>query len=221
MGVIPDGNRRWARSRGLPPAAGHRRGFLVTAPAIIDHFFERGCQCVSLWLFSTDNWRRSPQEIADLMAIYHAFLGVLQPLCQRRGLRILHWGRRDRVPSNLLADLDSLCARTSNNAGGQLILALDYGGADALVDVVRELIAEGHPPEDDVLLRRLVGLPATAPPMDLVLRTSGEQRLSGFAPLAAASAELCFVETHFPALTPERVDAVLEDFARRERRGGG
>lgn len=221
MGVIPDGNRRWARSRGLSPAAGHRRGFLVTAPAILDRFFERGCECVSLWLFSTDNWRRSPEEIADLMVIYQAFLEVIQPLCQRRGLRVLHWGRRGRIPSDLLADLDRLCARTRDHAGGQLILALDYGGADALVDAVRQMIAEGCAPEDDVLLQRLAGLPSTAPPMDLVLRTSGEQRLSGFAPLAAASAELCFVETHFPELTPERVDAALEDFARRERRGGG
>ncbi|WP_304276987.1 polyprenyl diphosphate synthase [Caulobacter segnis] len=221
VAVIPDGNRRWARAQGLPVAAGHRQGFLVTAPAILDRLFERGCQCVSLWLFSTDNWRRSPEEVADLMAIYRAFMGVLQPLCERRNLRVLHWGRRDRVPADLMGALDDLCDRTQDHGAGQLVLALDYGGADMLLTTVRALAAEGRLPEDDAaLLRRLTGLPASIPPMDLVLRTSGEQRLSGFAPLSAATAELCFVDTCFPGLTAAQIDAFVDDFARRERRGG-
>lgn len=228
LAIIPDGNRRWARLRGVPRAEGHRHGFLEAALAVIDQAFWRNVQTVTLWMLSQDNWGREPEELSDLMDIYGAFLAKirskieLDPSFQRVGVSVI--GRRDRIAPQLMADAARLCADyPAFTDGPHLILALDYGGRRCMMDEVRQLIdthAVGQAVAEADLLRALNGHDIDMPEVDMVLRTSGEQRLSGFMPLQSARAELLFLDKLFPDLNPNDIDQAVDAFASRQHRRG-
>ncbi|HYW55307.1 MAG TPA: polyprenyl diphosphate synthase [Dongiaceae bacterium] len=220
IALIADGNRRWARRRGLPDAEGHRRGFLDVAPRLIERAAQRGLRVLTLWLFSGDNWNRSPREIADLMTIYASLVERAGALSDDIAVR--HAGSRARIPASLRAALDAAAARGPADPRTTVVLAIDHGGAAHAAAPLRALLA--HPAaaalSDLELLAALDARDAELPPPDLVVRTSGAQRLSGFAPAASAFAELAFVDRCFPELTPSDIDAFIADFAARERRFG-
>jgi undecaprenyl diphosphate synthase len=221
--LIPDGNGRWATEHGKPVSEGH----LMGARAV--EAFLRVCrdwriEIATVWAFSTENWGRSPLEVDAIMNLIGLYLRRNRPRFRREGIRLHHVGRRDRIRERhprLAKLVASLEEETLANSPFVLNLALDYGGRDEVVRAMRRLLAEGCAPEE-LDWERLAGALDTAGQADpdLILRTSGEHRLSGILPLQAAYAELVF----YPRLLPEMGEAEFRDairlFAERERRFG-
>lgn len=217
LALIPDGNRRWARARRLPDAEGHRQGFLSVAPEVVRWWLrETAIPDLTLWLFSTDNWRRSPSEIAALMDTYAAMIPALAAvLAADPAARLRHLGRADRLPPRLARALADACADRPDPAPARTLrLALDYGGQEEIAAAACALAAAGQPPTREAIAALL------PPPPDLIVRTSGEQRLSGFLLWGSAAAEIMFLAPCWPDLRPADLDACVARFCQIERRYG-
>jgi undecaprenyl diphosphate synthase len=221
VAIIMDGSGRWASSRGLPVAAGHREGTRAlrrTVEAAIDV----GIETLVVYAFSTENWARPADEVADLMEIFSESIDRELPDLARQGVRTRFMGRRDRVPPELLVKMDQLETGTATKDRLRLWVAFDYGGRDEIVDVARRLVADGVPPDEideDAIAARLYA-PDLAE-VDLLIRTSGELRISNFLLWETAYAELVFTETLWPDFGADDLRGAVEEFARRGRRFGG
>ncbi len=219
IAIIPDGNRRWAQARGMAPTQGHERGFLEVAPRIVDAAFHRGVHTLTLWLFSTENWKRTPSEVEALMHIYAQMCTRLEPVMDRHHAGLHQMGRRDRTPPHLQAAFELL--RGPRDPDHILNLAFDYGGGDEIVRAFRKLREQGHEDfEEDLLDTVMDTAPLPWPNPDLILRTSGEIRISGFMPWQSRYSELYFVEAGFPAFTEATLDDAIAWFRTRKRRWG-
>ncbi len=222
--LIPDGNARWASARGLPVYEGHRRG-AKAVEAFLQVCLDWEVHYVTVWAFSTENWERSWLEVSSIMRLIETYLRRNRGRFERDGIRFRHIGRRDRLRlkfSGLMALLEEIERETSGYGPFTLNLALDYGGRDEVVRAVRRLLAEGVDP-GTVSWELLESYLDTAgqPEPDLIIRTSGEQRLSGILPLQAAYAELVFVSELLPDMDEEAFQRAILEFAGRERRFGG
>jgi undecaprenyl diphosphate synthase len=221
VAIIMDGNGRWADRRGLPVAAGHRAGTKAlrrTVEAAID----LGIETLTVYAFSTENWTRPPDEVVSLMEIFHETIDRELPDLCKQGVRAHFIGRRDRAPEALRRRMAELEEETSENSRLELWIAFDYGGRAELVDAARRLVQEGVPPdqvnEDAIALRLYApGLPDP----DLLIRTSGELRISNFLLWQLAYAELVFVDTLWPDFGDDDLRGALDAYARRRRRFGG
>ncbi len=222
--LIPDGNGRWAAENGKPVSEGHRKG----AQAV--EAFLRACRDTSIpyasvWAFSTENWARSSFEISAIMRLVEAALQRNRGKFKRDGIRFRHIGRKDRIReqySSLAMLMDNLETETADNGPFNLNLALDYGGRDETIRAIQKLMADGLAPEDvswEQLEKRLDT--AGIPDPDLILRTSGERRLSGILPLQGAYAEMVFANRFLPAMKEEDFHEMIRSFSQRERRFGG
>jgi undecaprenyl diphosphate synthase len=223
VAIIPDGNRRWARRAGLSIQEGHARGFLSVAPTILRHLYARAIRTTTLWLFSTDNWRRSRVEIDHLMALYERFLRQLVPEFKQAGIQMRHLGVTHRLPRSLADTIERVQTDTAGLSAGCFNFALDYGSHTDLVALLRRAAALGLAPEDiddHVVTRLLQEEYMDMPAPDLIVRTSGERRLSGFMPLHTPYSELFFSEMLFPELTCQEIDAALGWYCSRQRRFG-
>jgi undecaprenyl diphosphate synthase len=220
LGLILDGNRRWAKERGLRPFEGHRRGYL-RLKKIAEAAFERGVQYVSAFVFSTENWHRSQEEVAYLMDLLDWVAHHEMNKLHKRNIRVMFDGAETGLDPAVLKAIRKAEVKTADNTGGTLVLCLNYGGQQELSDAAASLIRSGVKAEDVTpeLLNKHLYRP-DLPPLDLIIRTSGEQRLSGFMLWSAAYAELKFVLKHWPAFTVADLDAALKDYAARERRFG-
>lgn len=231
--IIPDGNRRWARAKGLPALEGHRQG-AKTAERLMKICRDWGIQTLTIWGLSTDNLeKRSTGEISALTAIFEKLFTDEKMISEaiNEGVRVRHIGRRDRIAKlrpGLLEAIGSIEERTRENKKYNLVFALDYGGRDELVRAFKDIargIKDGiiDPDEIDEKLISLHLDTAGLPDPDLIIRTSGEQRTSGMLIFQGALAELYFYDSsvNFPDLTPELLREALLDFGRRERRLGG
>jgi undecaprenyl diphosphate synthase len=221
LAIILDGNARWAEQRGLPVAEGHRAGTRAvrrTVEAAID----LGVRSLALYAFSTENWTRPADEVEDLMEIFDETIDRELPDLAREGVRTRFIGRRDRAPDALRDKMDRLEAETAGNDRLQLWIAFDYGGRGEIIDAVRGLLAAGARAAsvDEELFRSHLYAPEMPDP-DLVIRTSGELRMSNFLLWQSAYAELVFVDTLWPDFGEEHLRSALEEFARRRRRFGG
>jgi undecaprenyl diphosphate synthase len=221
IAIILDGNARWAEQRGLPIAEGHRAGTRAvrrTVEAAID----LGVRSLALYAFSTENWTRPPDEVDDLMEIFDETIERELPELAKEGVRTRFIGRRDRAPEALREKMQRLELETSPNDRLQLWIAFDYGGRDEIVEAVRRLLAAGVDPEsvDEEIFRSHLYAPEMPDP-DLLIRTSGEFRMSNFFLWQSAYAELVFVDTLWPDFGEEHLRAAIEDYARRRRRFGG
>jgi undecaprenyl diphosphate synthase len=221
VAVIMDGNGRWAEARGLPVAAGHREGTRAlrrTVEASIDE----GIRALAVYAFSTENWARPADEVATLMAILSETIDRELPDLARQGVRTRFMGRRDRVPDWLRVKMAGLEEATAAMDTLDLWIAFDYGGRAEVVDAVRRLLEDGVPPEgvdEDAIGDRLY-----APGLrdvDLLIRTSGELRISNFLLWETAYAELVFTDTLWPDFDAGDLRQALEEFAARPRRFGG
>jgi undecaprenyl diphosphate synthase len=216
-----DGNGRWAERRGLPVADGHREGTRAlrrTVEAAID----LGVQSLAVYAFSTENWTRPADEVESLMEIFGETIERELPDLARQGVRTRFIGRRDRVPARLHERMAALEAETAGNDRLSLWIAFDYGGRAELVDVTRRLTEAGVRAEDvdeNVLAAQLYA--PDLPDPDLLIRTSGELRLSNFLLWQLAYAELVFVETLWPDFGGDDLRGALADYASRRRRFGG
>lgn len=224
IAMILDGNRRWARSRGLAPWQGHYHGFkavekLATAAR------ELGVHTFTVWAFSTENWERPQKEIDAIMDLFRKALKEKEKEFHRDRVALVHLGRRDRLPSDIQKELIRIQSDTAKYAKHHVFnLAVDYGGRDEIIRVVQKIIKEGIPAEsiDDKTIEKYLdtaGQPYPNP--DLFIRTSGEQRTSGLMPWQLSYTEFYFAPEHLPDFSPNHLKEAVLDFSRRRRRFGG
>jgi len=220
LAVILDGNRRWAKERGLPSLEGHRRGY-ENVKDIGLAALDRGIQQFTVFAFSTENWKRSSEEVTYLMELLHRALVIELDFYIHNDVRLRVIGRRDGLSEKLIAAIDAAEKATAGNARGQFNLCVNYGGRAEIMDAVRRLVAEGAKPEDvtEELIASKMWM-AGIPDPDLIIRTSGEQRLSGFLAWSGTYSEILFLDVHWPAFTREHLDDAISEFENRERRFG-
>ena len=221
VAIIMDGSGRWASSRGLPVVAGHRSGTRAlrrTVEAAID----LGIESLAVYAFSTENWSRPSDEVELLMEIFTETIERELPDLVRQGVRTRFIGRRDRAPDALQQRMAALEGETEGNRTLNLWIAFDYGGRAEIVDAARRLVEDGVSPDDvdEAALAGRLYAPELADP-DLLIRTSGEVRISNFLLWQLAYAELVFVDTLWPDFGEEQLRAALDDYASRRRRFGG
>jgi undecaprenyl diphosphate synthase len=218
VAIIMDGNARWARKRGLPIAAGHRAGTKAlrrTVEAAID----LGVESLAVYAFSTENWTRPLEEVALLMEIFTETIERELPDLVRQGVRTRFIGRRDRAPDELRERMAALERETASNRRLNLWIAFDYGGRAEIVDAANRAVAGGRE-VDEKTFASYLNAPEMPDP-DLLIRTSGELRISNFLLWQLAYAELVFVDTLWPDFGEEPLRAALDDYASRRRRFGG
>lgn len=217
IGIIPDGNRRWAKANGQTSLQGHQRGFDITKD-VFQRAFDRGIKYLSIYAFSTENWNRTKEEVGYLMKIYERWLARDLRELEEKGICFRWLGQQDGLPSSLIKILSEAEQRTAANMGGTLGICLNYGGLQELADATTELAKIGDEATPESLMKHLYA--PEIPPVDLVIRTSGEQRTSGFMLARAAYSEFYFVEKHWPDFTPADLDAAIDDYSHRQRRFG-
>ena len=220
IGIILDGNRRWARAKGLPTLEGHRKGYenlkTIGAAAI-----ERGIKYVSAYVFSTENWNRAQDEVDYLMNLLVWVAKHEVAEMNKQGIRVRFVGSRERLSDKVLEAIEDAEEKTNANTRGTLALCLNYGGYQELVDAFKNMMEAGIKKSEvtaDVISKYLYQ--ADIPPVDLIIRTSGEQRTSGFMLARSAYAELYFTDKFWPDFTVKDLDEALTDFAKRQRRFG-
>ena len=224
VAIIMDGNGRWAKAHKLSVARGHRQG-TENLREIIRHTDDLGIKALSLYAFSTENWNRSEEEVAALMQLILDFFASEIDELDRKNVRILILGDKGRLPEKQRQVLQEAERRTADNTGLRLNIAVNYGGRDELVRAVREisqLVAGGSLRAEDICEQTISDHLYTRgqPDVDLLIRTSGEQRLSNFLLYQNAYAEFVFPETLWPDFSVEEYDRALAVFAGRERRFG-
>lgn len=241
LAIIPDGNRRWAAAHGLDAVDGHRRGFEV-AKALSRFCRKVGIHTTTVWAFSTENWRRQPESVAALMTLFEDWVHDLLPEAIEEEVRVIHLGRKDGIPEaarehaaaagfpeglpeSLKESLAEIEEKTSSYERNLINLAINYGGADEVRRAVARLLEHAQRTKQDPRGLEIEDFLDTAgqphPNPDLVLRTSGELRFSGFMPLQSSYAEFSFTEKHFPDLQKSDVADVIEEYSKRGRRFGG
>lgn len=220
LGLILDGNRRWARAQGLSQLEGHRRGY-ENLHAIAVAAARRGVQYISAYVFSTENWNRSQEEVDYLMDLVVWVATKELKKYEKEQLRLVFLGSREGLPEKVLRAIDGAEERTAGNTRAVVALCLNYGGHQELADGVARLVADGVRPEavTPAILAEYLYHPEV-PPVDFLIRTSGEQRLSGFMLWRIEYAELLFVPQPWPAFTVADLEAALAEYANRQRRFG-
>lgn len=221
VGYIVDGNRRWARQHGLPTYEGHLAGYNVLKEVALATL-DAGVEYMSAYVFSTENWKRSEDEVARLMAITLRILSTDLHEFIDHNVRLRVIGSRDRLSDKLLKAIDDAEEKTASMTGGTFVVCLNYGGQLEVADAVKSMIESGMDASDvtvDAISRHLYA--PDVPPIDLLVRTSGEQRLSNFMLWRAAYSELLFIEKCWPDMTKDDVHDILEEYSRRGRRFGG
>ena len=220
VAIIMDGNGRWASGRGLPLLAGHRAGTRALKRTV-EAAPDLGVQSLAVYAFSTENWGRPPGEVDDLMTLFADTIEREFPDLHRQGVRVRFVGRRDRCPDSLRALMEDMEARTAGNTRLDLWVAFDYGSRAEILHAVRALIAAGADPAevDEAGLRGHLYAPEMPDP-DLVIRTSGEMRMSNFLLWQSAYAEFEFTTTLWPDCGGPDLEAALRAYAGRQRRFG-
>lgn len=223
IAIILDGNRRWARARGINPTDGHKAGYKAlneTVKAIRGI----GVHTLTVWGFSTENWDRPGPEIKRIMALIKYALEEAKKEANEQGVRIVHLGRKDRLPKEIAELIVKVEEQTLRNKKYIFNIALDYGGRDEIIRAIKRLVADGVPEEeiDEKLFSTYLDTgDQPYPNVDLFIRTSGEQRTSGFLPWQLNYAEYYWERDHLPDMTKEKLRDILLDYSRRRRRFGG
>lgn len=224
IAIIPDGNRRWARSRGLPAYEGHKAG-AKNLVQIMRAARKLGVHTTTFWGLSTENWReREAHEVGLLMQTIVRGMRAHFKETKKEGIRVIHLGRKDRLPKILVKELKKLEEETKDNTKHVFNVALDYGGQDEIVRAVRKIVEDDIPADkiDEKLLDTYMDTHDQPYPYpDMIIRTSGEQRTSGLLLWQSHYAETYWESSHFPDFSPEKLRECILDFSRRRRRFGG
>lgn len=220
IAIILDGNRRWARARGLPTFFGHKEG-MENVRKIIDHAIKRGVSILTLFSFSTENWQREAQEVSYLLDLFAEYAEKEALEFHKRGVRFRVMGELDRFPPALQQTLQKLMTETEHYTTLILNVCLSYGGRNEIVRAVKKMIHDGIGADQvtEELLGGYLDSVGLADP-DLVIRTSGEQRLSGFLTWQSVYSELYFTPLPWPAFNEAALDAAIEWYGQRDRRFG-
>lgn len=221
LGLILDGNRRWAVKRGLQPIEGHAEGERVLHD-IVYHAVERGVKYVSAYAFSTENWSRSKGEVNYLMTQITKAISHYADELIENGIRTVILGSRDRLPKAAVKSIEDIEKRTAHGHRATFAICLNYGGQLEIAHAVQTIVEEGIRAEEvtpELIAKYLYH--SDLPPVDLIIRTSGEQRLSNFMLWRAAYSELIFREEYWPDFTIDSLDECLLEYKKRQRRFGG
>jgi undecaprenyl diphosphate synthase len=219
VGMIMDGNGRWALARGQPRLAGHRLG-AKAVERIVEAAPGLGIGILTLYAFSADNWKRPPREVSGLMRLFRSYLASETARCVQNGVRLCVIGRRDRLSPVLLRAIEATEAATAGGHKLLLRIAIDYSARDSIVAAAGQLGAATSRECFAAALAEVSRSPSV-PEVDLLIRTGGEQRLSDFLLWECAYAELLFEPCMWPDYSPATLEAAIREFARRERRFGG
>lgn len=222
VAIIMDGNGRWARQRGLARTEGHKEG-LKTAKRIVLASRKEKIEFLSLFVFSTENWKRTEQEVGFLMSLIRAHITKELNFYRKNEIRIVHSGERNGLPHDVLSEIDKAIENTSQYSSLTVNLAINYGGRDEIVRAMQRILAsqenDDENPIDELKIMRYLDHPEIPDP-DLIIRTGGEIRLSNFLLWQSAYSELYFSPKYWPDFTPEDLHAALIDYVHRERRFG-
>jgi len=220
VAIVMDGNRRWAKMHGLSEAEGHSAGVDAIRP-IVEHAADRGIEALSIYAFSRENWTRSDEEVGTLFALLEAAIRRETPDLVRQGVRVQILGRLHELPETTRASIAQAIAATAGGRRLTLNVAFNYSGRSEIVDAVQGALADGLAPAE--ITEQAIGdrlYTADVAPLDLLIRTGGEMRISNFLIWQAAYAELYFTDTLWPDFEPATLDAAITEFARRSRRFG-
>lgn len=220
VAIIMDGNGRWATAQGLPRAAGHREGARALR-RVVEAAPGLGIRTLTLYAFSADNWRRPADEVNWLMRLFRAYLRAERRDCVAHGIRVTVVGRRDRLPAALIAEIEATERVTAQGNRLWLRVAVDYSARDAILRAARLIDRETADRDSFAGLIARVDHGTPAGPVDLLIRSGGEQRLSDFLLWESAYAELYFSPRLWPDFGPEDLGMALQDYFGRERRFGG
>jgi undecaprenyl diphosphate synthase len=221
IGFIVDGNRRWAKQRGLPTFQGHVAGYKAVHE-VTRACFDSGVKYVSAYIFSTENWKRGEDEVGNLMKLVLKIATDDLHIFQENNIRIKIIGSRDRLDKKVLKAVENVERETAGNDRGTLAVCFNYGGQQEIADACKKIVQEGVQADDvtpELIEQHLYA--AEVPPIDIIVRTSGEQRLSNFMLWRAAYSEFLFLEKFWPDMTKDDVAGILEEYSRRSRRFGG
>ena len=218
VAIIMDGNGRWASAHGVSVAEGHRAGSRALRP-IVETAIDLGIESLAVYAFSTENWSRSPDEVEALMEIFGETIDRELPDLAKQGVRTRFVGRRDRAPEWLQEKMAGLERATAGETRLNLWIAFDYGGRAEIVEAARRIAEDGGTVDEESFARHLYA--PEMPDPDLVIRTSGELRVSNFLLWQSAYAEFVFVDTLWPDFGPDALRSAMEDYAQRRRRFGG
>lgn len=222
VAIIMDGNRRWARNRGLDPVKGHEAAVKNAIEPIIAYLADRKVPYVTFWAFSTENWKRDEEEIKAIFNIFRMGLNTLAIKLIQKGAKFRLLGDINKFPKDIAQKTLDLITQSKGNSIITTTFALNYGGRDEILRAVKKIIKDKRKPEE--ITEEVFGSyldTAGIPDPDLIIRTGGEKRLSGYLPWQSVYAELYFTPTLFPDFTPEELGKALDDFAGRDRRFGG
>jgi len=225
LAIIPDGNRRWAKERGLPTFEGHRRGFDV-AVNLARACRKFGIHTVTIWGFSTENWRRSKEEVSHLMKLYEGMISKFSEEAKKEGVKLIHLGRKDRLPKTLIEKIKRAEEETKSNERNVLNVGLDYGGRDEIVRAIdkwrenSKLKTQNSKLTEEEFAKYLDTSGQPYPYPDLLIRPSGEMRISGFLLWQTAYTEFYFIKKHLPDCTVADLKKAILDYSQRERRFG-
>ncbi len=224
IAIIMDGNGRWAEQRGFPRAFGHRNG-AVAVRRTVEEAGRLGVECLTLYSFSIENWKRPASEVGELMGLYLQYMGAERQRLVEENIRLLQIGRRDGLPAEALAELDRTLEATAHCTGPTLCLAVNYGSRAEIVDAVRAIarrVERGELSPDDISEQHFGSTLYTAglPDPDLLIRTAGEMRVSNFLLWQISYAELYVTDVLWPDFDSDHLRAAIRAFAARDRRFG-
>jgi undecaprenyl diphosphate synthase len=221
LGIIMDGNRRWARSQGLKDIEGHKKGY-EKIKQFGEWCIQRNIPIVSAWAFSTENWNRSSTEVNYLMNLLWLALKQDVKFFHKKNIKLRIIGRSDKLPDKILKAMEKAKEKTKNNTGGIFNICLNYGGRAEIIDAVKKVIDKGYKPEqlnENIIKQNLYS--PDLPDPDLIVRTSGEIRHSGFLLWESAYSEYLFLDKYWPQIQENDLDFMISEFTKRNRRFGG
>lgn len=220
LAIIMDGNRRWAKAHGFLGYMGHEKGYEVLK-RISSHVFSRGIKILTVFAFSTENWNRTEKEVGVLLALCGKALKEQFGELSKNNIQLRFIGDISAFPNNLRNEMDNIMEKTEKNTSGILNVALNYGGRQEIIHAVQNIITDGISKKDitEECISKYTYTKGFPDP-ELLIRTSGEQRLSGFLTWQTIYSELYFLEKYWPDVTPEDIDHILEVYTERKRRFG-
>lgn len=220
LGLILDGNRRWAREHGLPTMEGHKKGY-ENLKNVAQYAFKQGVKYVSAYVFSTENWKRSAEEVDYLMKLLIWVSRHEIKELDKENIRVQFLGEEERLSQDVISAMESAEERTKDNTGGTLLICLNYGGHQEIATAMNKILIKnpGIQEVSQEMIEKHLYKP-DVPAVDMIIRTSGEQRISNFMLWRAAYSELYFTNVHWPAFSEQDLQLALDNFAARQRRFG-
>lgn len=221
VGYIIDGNRRWAKKHGLPSYEGHLAGYNAIKDVAVATL-QAGVKYMSAYVFSTENWKRSEEEVGKLLGLILKLLADDLHFFGEYNVRLVIAGTRDGLSDKIISAINKAEDTTKDNTAGTLMLCFNYGGQQEITEAVKKVVQSGI--RADEITSELIGenlYSPDVPPCDVIIRTSGEQRLSNFMLWRAAYSELIFLEKNWPDMTADDVTAIIGEYKKRNRRFGG